>query len=39
MTKDSEVTIKNSESNKNVISKVFYDLIYEISTYYSQFYE
>lgn len=39
MTKDSEVTIKNSESNKNAIKKVFYDLIYEIATYYSLFYE
>ena len=39
LTKDSEVTIKNSESNKTIISKVFYDLIYEISSYYSQFYE
>lgn len=39
LTKDSEVTIKNSQSNKNIISKVFYDLIYEISSCYSQFYE
>jgi hypothetical protein len=31
--------MKSSESNKNVISKVFYDLIFEISSYYSQFYE
>ena len=39
LTKDSEATIKSSESNKNVISKVFYDLIYEISSHYSLFYE
>jgi len=32
------VTLRNSESNKGIISKVFYDLIYEISSYYSQFY-
>ena len=39
MGKDSEVTLNTSEMNKNVVSKIFYDLIYEISTYYSQFYE
>jgi len=39
LTRDSEVTIKNSESNKNVVAKVFYDLIFEISGGYAQFYE
>lgn len=39
LTKDSEVSLRNSESNKGAISKVFYDLIYEISACYSLFYE
>jgi hypothetical protein len=33
------VTIRTSESNKGAVSKVFYDLIFEISSDYSLFYE
>jgi len=39
LTRDSEVTIRTSESNKGAVSKVFYDLIFEISSDYSLFYE
>lgn len=39
MSKDSEITIQSSESNKNAITKVFYDLIFETSSHYNLFYE
>jgi len=39
LSKDSETTLKNIESSKNVYTKLFYDLIFEICSGYSSFYE
>lgn len=39
MTKDSEITIQSNETNKNTLTKIFYDLIYESANHYCLFYE
>ena len=37
--RDTEITLSNNQSNKEMVVKGFYDLMYELSYHYEQFYE
>jgi hypothetical protein len=39
LSKDSEISLQSSESNKEAICKAFYDLLIELADHYSQFYD